>query len=215
MLGGQPILGRASRPVDQQAHALPSAGQLRGGIQPIERAPLREDLARGGPQTYACRYVESTAACPHRHLELGTVRNDHFRGCRWRRGPHVGGKVCERDIHLMTDAADHRDAVGGDRAYDRFIVERPEILQGAATACQDRHGGRLVGPPGGDPFGGVTLHPPKRSHQARGRILTLDLRGHEEDPGQRPAAPEDMADVLPDGSGRARDHGDGRRSRRQ
>src|SRR4029077_14328668 len=45
--------------------------------------------------------------------------------------------------------------------------------------------------------------------------FALELRRDEDDPGQRPAAPEDVADVFPDGAGRAGEARDGRGPRRE
>ena len=52
-------------------------------------------------------------------------------------------------------------------------------------------------------------------HDARRRVVALDLARDEDDAGQRPAPRQDVADVAPDDAGRARDDGDRRRARRQ
>ena len=115
----------------------------------------------------------------------------------------------------MPDAAHDRDAMADDRPDDRLVVERPEVLERPAAAGQDRDRGRLVGPAGGQTVLDVTLDRAQRPDQAARRRLALDLGSDEDDPGQRPAPAEDVADVLPDGAGRTRDDRDRGRSLRE
>ena len=102
-----------------------------------------------------------------------------------------------------------------DRPNHGLVVERPEVLERPAAAGQDRHGRRLVGSTRGDASVGIAFDLAECADQARRRRLTLHLGGHQEDPGQRPAPREDVADVLPHRTGRAGDDRDRRRSGRK
>ena len=56
---------------------------------------------------------------------------------RRRRRAQVGDEVRDREVGLVADRGDHRNAAGVDRARDRLLVERPQILQRAAAARDD------------------------------------------------------------------------------
>ena len=109
----------------------------------------------------------------------------------------------------MADAAHDRDRVRDDRAHDALVVERPQVLERAAAAGEDRHRRRLVRLP-------VARRARRSTARAAGSAVTidagaavaLDLARDEHDAGHRPAAREDRAHVAPDGAGRRRDDGD-------
>jgi len=66
-------------------------------------------------------------------------------GCRqfgrrgWRRRTLVGGKVGNREVCLMTDAADHRHRTSADRPRHSLVVESPEVFDAAATPTDDQY----------------------------------------------------------------------------
>jgi hypothetical protein len=66
-------------------------------------------------------------------------------GCRQlggrggRRRTLIGGKVGDREVCLMTDAADHRQRTGADRPRHSLVVESPEVFDAAATPTDDQH----------------------------------------------------------------------------
>ena len=45
-----------------------------------------------------------------------------------------GGVIGDGEVHLVAHAGDHRNARRGDSPRHRFLVECPEILNGAAAA---------------------------------------------------------------------------------
>ncbi len=149
-----------------------------------------------------------------RLLPLAPVRHDELRGRGWRRGADVRGEVGERDVDLVADAADHGHAVGDDRPDDALVVERPQVLEAAAAAGEDRHLRGVVGSPFALALLDPALQAAERGDDARRRLFALDLAGDEHDLGQRPAASEDVADVAPDDPRRAGDDRDRGRARR-
>ncbi len=107
----------------------------------------------------------------------------------------------------MADATDDRHGVPNDGPHDRFVVERPEILERAAAAGEDRHRR-----PGGVRGRDVPPEPIERTGDACGGGLALDLARDEHDTDERPAPREHVSDVVPDRTRRARDDPDEGRS---
>ena len=123
------------------------------------------------------------------------------RGCA-----DVRGEVGERDVDLVAHAAHDRHRVRDHRAHDPLVVERPQVLERAAAAGEDRHGRRLVRAAvsrrarrSSAPAAGT------RSRCYAGAPVALDLARDEHDAGHRPAAREHRAHVAPDGAGRRGD----------
>ena len=58
----------------------------------------------------------------------------------------IGGEVGQRHVDLVADAAHDRQRVRDDRADDPLVVERPQVLERAAAAGEDRDRGRVIGP---------------------------------------------------------------------
>ena len=104
--------------------------------------------------------------------------------------------------------------MGDHRANDALVVERPEILQGPAAAGQDRDRRRVARGLARGPLD-VPLEAPERADDARRGSFSLDAAGNQDDPGERPAPGQHVADVAPDRAARAGDHGDRRRAGRQ
>ncbi len=76
---------------------------------------------------------------------LGPVRHDELGGGRRRRRPHVGGEVGQGHVGLVPDPGDDGPAVGDDRPHDGLLVERPQVVERAAAAGEDRHRRDVVG----------------------------------------------------------------------
>src|SRR5207244_6204874 len=102
-----------------------------------------------------------------------------------------------------------------DRPDDTLVVERPEILERSAASGKDRHLGSVVGATVSGALRDPALQATESRDDARGRLLALYLAGDQDDPGERPAASEDVPDVAPTDAGRARDHADGPRAGRR
>ncbi len=162
-----------------------------------------------------CGAVEPSAHPAHGRQEVGPVRDDDLRRRRRGRRADVRREVGEGDIRLVPDPGDDRQAVADDRAHDRLVVERPQVLQRPAAAGDDRDLRCLARSTGRDPAVAIALDLAQRGDEAGRRRLALDLGRHEDHAGQRPAARQHMTDVLPHGAGRAGHHGDRRRPRRQ
>ena len=192
--------------------SLAGAGELCHGTETVQRPSLGDDFAGDRAETPGGRAVESPSGGPDGDLELGAIGNDHLGRRRWRRSADVRGEIGQGDVCLVADPADDRDAVADDGAHDRLVVECPEVLERPAAAGQDRHRGSLLGQPGGRTLGRVALDLAERRDQAPWRRVALDLGRDQDDAGQRPAASQDVADVLPDGAGGAGDDSDRRRS---
>ena len=185
-------------------------GLSRSSARRSSATPTRSPAHTGGRSS-----VQPTPDRPNPGDELGAIRHDDLRRRRWRWSPDVGREVAQGHVGLVANATDHRQRVPDDGTDDRLVVECPEVLERAPTTGQDRHGRRLLRLTGGNPGSRVALDAPEGAHQAGRRAFPLDPRGNQHDPRQRPAPRQDVADVLPDGAGRARDHGDRRGSGRQ
>ena len=96
--------------------------------------------------------------------ELVGRGNDALGGFAGRQRADVGGQVGERDVDLVADGRDGRDARRGDRPDDGFLVERPQVFEAAAAAADDQHVRRglesVRGADAGDDLGdgAVALH---------------------------------------------------------
>ncbi len=73
-----------------------------------------------------------------RGAQYELVRRRQFCGRRWCWSPQVGNKVTDAEVGFMPHRGDHRDAGGGHRAGQGFIVEGPQVFQRAAAAADDQ-----------------------------------------------------------------------------
>ena len=185
-----------SRPTCSRAAARRAAGLTRSRAR---RSTARSRAAVARRRSVARR--EPIGGPSQRPGHLEPVRHDDLGGGRRGGRADVGREVGQRDIDLVADAADHRHRVGHDGPHDPLVVERPEVLERAAAAGEDRHGGRVVGPALRAAGRGVALDAAERGHEARRRLLALDLRRDEHDLDERPAAGQHVADVAPDRAG--------------
>ena len=216
---GRPSLDRdlrhPDRPIQQQPDALAIRDELDARVQPVERPPLDRQLAPDGVQQPGDRGRGPIPRPAERPEPLRPVRHHELRRRGRGRRPDVRREVGERHVDLVADPGHDRQPVLDDRPDDPFVVERPEVLERAAAAGEDRQLGRLGDP--SVPIQGLqpALQPAERPDDALRRALALDAARHEEHPRHRPAPGEHRRDVVPDDPGRARDHGDRRGSLRQ
>ena len=126
--------------------------------------------------------------------DFGTVGYDRLggRGWSWRAG--VGDEIRDCEIGLVADPGDDGHGARVHGAGNYLFVERPEFLDGAAAAGEDddidaAEAVELADCLGDSDCGLGALH--------RG--------GGEDDLGERPAAGEDVGDVVEDRTGRRGD----------
>ena len=70
---------------------------------------------------------------------FGAWPGRHLGGGRRRRRPEVCGKIGNRHIGLVSDAADDRHRRSDDGTRDRFVIEGPQILYAPASAAHQEH----------------------------------------------------------------------------
>ena len=51
----------------------------------------------------------------------------------------IGNEIGDGKVYLVADAADYGDSRTIDSPGDGFLVERPQVLQGAAAPGEDQH----------------------------------------------------------------------------
>ena len=191
LLARQPLREDPPEPHHTLVDALLRARDEQPRIAERLRQPPRDDAlfgdarVHGAPQPARSLVEEASAR--------GRVGHDHLGGLRRRGRARVGGEVDERDVDLVTDGADDRDAARRDVAHERLVVERQEIvLRAAATADDDdvhvRH----------------ALQHPEGAPYALGGAGALHLRRREED-ARAAATKRDLADVVDHRALRARD----------
>src|SRR5207247_5415023 len=73
------------------------------------------------------------------HLLSARVRYDELCGGGRRGRADVRREIGERDVGLMPDAGTDRPREPHERAHERLVVERREILRGTAAAREDHH----------------------------------------------------------------------------
>ena len=71
-------------------------------------------------------------------LPLALVGAQQFGGGGGGGGARVGDHVGDTEIHLVAHRRDNRQLTGGDRPGDDFLVEGPQVLEGAAAATDDQ-----------------------------------------------------------------------------
>jgi len=78
---------------------------------------------------------ELHAQAPQRLPQFGPIRHDKFGRCRRRGGSHVGDKIGDGEVGLVSHATHYRGLRRRDRAGDPLIVEGPQLLQRSATSA--------------------------------------------------------------------------------
>ena len=141
--------------------------------------------------------------------QFGADRHRQFGGGGRGRRAQVGGIVAQRRVGLVPDRGDQRDRAARDRAHDRFLVERPQILDRAAAARDDDRSGRGIGPPGASRIEAAD----RGGNLGRGAVA-LHLDRPDQHPG-RAAILQPVDDVADHRPGRRGHHPDHRRHERQ
>src|SRR5690606_16330570 len=111
-------------------------GQALAGVAQASTQRVQPQVVPGQAYPHALLQLLLAAAQLQQH-GLG-VRAGQFRcggggGCAY-----IGDEVADGNIRLVADGADNRRVAGGDGAGHLFLVERPQILQGAATPSDDQ-----------------------------------------------------------------------------
>ena len=101
----------------------PAADRVHPPAQPLHACP------RGGAEPIV-QPVDPAA-------EIVLRGDDHLGRGRRRRRPEVRDEVGNRDVGLVSDGGNHRNRRQRDRARDHFLVERPQVFDGAAAAADD------------------------------------------------------------------------------
>ena len=163
-------------PVEDGALAVDAPGDRPDHARPEVRDRLRAGLSVGDEQ-------------------LGSLRG--------RGGARVGDEIGERDVDLVPDGAHHRHPARGHLPHQRLVVERRQVVRGAAAAAEDD---------------GLHLRHPREQHERAaeplGRVRALDGRAREEQAHRR-AAERDLDDVVQGGAVGAGDDADHARLRGQ
>lgn len=118
----------------------------------VERspAPLQEQLGRGSEAVAAPtealtaaverspgRDVEDRAETTEPGLQLGEIGCDEAGRCSGGRGPHIGGKIAQGCVLLVTDGRDDGHGAGRDRPHDGLVAERQQVVEAASAAGDD------------------------------------------------------------------------------
>ncbi|OQB90679.1 MAG: hypothetical protein BWX86_02187 [Verrucomicrobia bacterium ADurb.Bin122] len=119
-------------------------------------------------------------------------------------GAHVGGEIAEREIDLVADGGDDRQAAGGDGAHERLFVEGPQILDAAASPADHE---QVENP--------ECLGLRELCDHVGGGAFALDLGGQHDEPAAPVATLEDADEILHGGARRRGDESDGRGHRRE
>ena len=192
----------SSRPTRSRAAASWAAG--------LSRSSARRSAASSraaGADAPRRRAVEPRPAPPQRRR---ASRRGRARRSRRRRTASAARTSAAKSASVTSTSwptpADDRHRVGDDRPDDPLVVERPEVLERAAAAGEDRH---APGASSGRPAGRTRARRSARAAGTRRRCSparpspwTWAATRTTRTSGQRRA--EDVADVLPDGAGRAR-----------
>ena len=132
---GSPGVARSSRsPASWREAASRAAGFSRSSTRRSDFELARAATHDRAPPATRIRSAPRASA----RREFDPIRHDQLRGRGRRGGPHVRGEIRERDVDLVPDPAHDRQRVRHDRAHDPLVVERPEVLHGAAAARDDR-----------------------------------------------------------------------------
>ena len=136
--GGHSAPGLLAPPVEGDGGAAPElVGALGEVLDPEERVaePPSLELERGPPPLGVRRRRAPRASRDRGEPldELASVRRGALgRGGRGRR-PLVRHEVCDRHVRLVPDAGDDRNGAGVHGPGHPLLVERPEVLEGAAA----------------------------------------------------------------------------------
>ncbi len=192
---GDELLGQSSETAPGLGEALPRVAHA-----PTERIESMTKL----PKPRALHREEPPLEVACAKQEGGSVRHDHLRGRRRRRGPHVCHEIGQDHVDLVPDRGHDRCLGLEDRAHDLLPVERPEILDRAATPGNDDH----------IDVGTCIEQVQSADHLAPGR-LPLDAGIDEEDVCEGTSAPQATHEVVEGGTGARGDQADPSRKGRK
>ncbi len=122
--------------VDAAACARAPPGPGAGATQPA--AASREHVAAPAERAQCRRRSRPAVSAPSGLAPGRSVRDREFRGRGRRRCAQVRDEVCDREIDLVADAGDQRQAEPGDRARERLVIEGEEVLERPAAAHQEQ-----------------------------------------------------------------------------
>ena len=89
------------------------------------------------PVAFGIETGEEASVELRQSMQPGTdVRCDQLRSTRGRRGAHVGHKVRDRKVDLVTHSQYGRNQRSGKSASNKFLVEAPHIFDRAASALR-------------------------------------------------------------------------------
>ena len=97
----------------------------------------------------------------------------------------IGDEIADRDVDLVADRRDGRNAARGDGARHPFVVERRKIFARSAAAPDDHEVG--AAPP---------IHAVECAAQLLARRVALDCRRNRDESHCRPAPAHDSDDVV-------------------
>src|SRR6185503_11460108 len=183
---------------------LPPRGQLRRWRATLDEPPRVDEAASASLERFAHPRGDAAPDPVRGDLMTGRVGHDELRRDRWRRRTHVRGVIRQRHVRLVSDATDDRARKPRDRADQRFVVERGEILARAATT-RDDHNVQLA----------QLREPVQRADERLDRADALHLRGREDELDAWIATRDDGLHIAPGRTDRARDDADAPRSRRE
>ena len=109
----------------------PLCRMLQATRQPVDLLSL---LFHGSPEIAGKRLPIRCQGGHQRRL----LRCGHFRCCGRRRCSPVSGEIGNGEVRFVTDAADDRDGTGADGSGDGFVIERPQILDAASAAAENK-----------------------------------------------------------------------------
>ncbi|MNE68521.1 hypothetical protein D3C80_1641910 [compost metagenome] len=124
-----PVPRCAEQPGAQHVQPLRVLGQLAARADQRQR-PLQRSQALAAALGAAQQALAQPQLCRAQlRGELGGMRHSQLsRRCRGRR-PQIGGEIGDREVGLMTDCRDHRNAGAGNRPRYGFFIEGPQFLQ--------------------------------------------------------------------------------------
>ena len=96
--------------------------QLASGVPTPAQEVLHGSIQRLGGKPHPVDGREETAA-------------DQLCGRAGCFSPHIGREIAEREIDFVPDSGDDGDPRSGHCAHERLLIERPQVLQTAATAA--------------------------------------------------------------------------------
>jgi hypothetical protein len=140
----QGLLPRLNRVTRRSVEIFP---QIVEPLRPLPHHAARfaQRVARGQPSQMAATVAENLPRGPvqpgaqagHFLAPLRPVAREEFRGGARSRCAQIGDKIGDGEIGLVPHGGNGRNAAGGQRARDDFLVEGPQVLEAPAAARDD------------------------------------------------------------------------------